>query len=153
MQGDKNLWKKIWKGDIIMSHGTTHSKGVAILIPDNIEATINSTEIDPNRRYIVLCGKFGGKELNLINYYAPTKNDAKKQLEYLEIIIPKINDLHENLILAGDLNTYLDPKLDKKGGKDETTSIYATRILHILEEYNLIDIWRTLFALKITCTN
>jgi hypothetical protein len=34
---DEQTWKAVWKGKIMMSHGMNHSKGVAILIPDNIE--------------------------------------------------------------------------------------------------------------------
>ena len=44
--------------------------------------------------------------------------------------------------MAEDFNTYLDPKLDKKGGVNEKTSNYALHILAVMEEYNLIDIYR-----------
>ena len=43
--GDELIWKTKWKGDIFMSHGTNHSKGVAILIPDKIEYRIINTEL------------------------------------------------------------------------------------------------------------
>jgi exonuclease III len=125
-----------------MSHGTNHSKGVAILIPQNIEYEIQNTDIDPNGRYIILNGKFSGKNLTLMNYYAPTKSDATSQLQYLDILIPKISEYYENLVLGGDLNVNLNPSLDKKGGKTEKTSVYATRLLQVFEEFNLIDIWR-----------
>ena len=33
--GDEMLWKAEWGGQIIMSHGTQNSKGVAVLIQKN----------------------------------------------------------------------------------------------------------------------
>jgi endonuclease/exonuclease/phosphatase family metal-dependent hydrolase len=142
LEGDEQIWSKIWKGDIYMSHGTNHSKGVAILIPDYIQTEIKNVEIDQHGRYIILNGRFGDKDLTLINYYAPTKNDSSEQMRYLDQLIPKINVYHENLILAGDLNVNLDPRIDKKGGKKENISPYATRLIDIFSEYNLVDIWR-----------
>jgi hypothetical protein len=103
---------------------------------------INKVEIDQFGRYIILNGTFGGKDLTLINYYAPTKNDSNEQMRYLDILLTKIGVYHENLILAGDLNVNLDPRIDKKGGKKENISPYATRLVDIFSEYNLVDIWR-----------
>ena len=40
------------------------------------------------------------------------------------------------------MNTYLNPLLDKSGGKSEEVSKYATDIIALLEEFNLVDIWR-----------
>jgi exonuclease III len=116
--GDEKLWKNEWKGDIFMSHGTSHSKGVAILIPHTVDFQITDTEIDNDGRYILLNGTFGGKRMSLINYYAPTCTDKKEQLRYFDKIIPLINEHHENLVLAGDLNVHINPLLDKKRRQD-----------------------------------
>ena len=140
--GDEIIWKTEWKGDIFMSHGTNHSKGVAILIPDKIEYSITNTELDPQGRYILINGIFNGKHMSLLNYYGPTGNDQKEQLRYFDKIIPLISENHENLVLAGHLNVHLNPEIDKKGGKKLQPSVYADRILQTLEEFNLIDVWR-----------
>ena len=47
-----------------------------------------------------------------------------------------------NIIVGGDFNTYLDPELDKLGGKKEEISEYAREIKEFNKEFNLIDIWR-----------
>ena len=47
-----------------------------------------------------------------------------------------------NIILAGDLNTYLDVNIDKKGGKVEMPLKYSQTIKNICEEFLLTDIWR-----------
>jgi exonuclease III len=139
--GDELIWKNDWKGEIFLSHGTNHSKGVAILITDKIEYCIANTVIDPLGRYILINGTFGGKDMSLLNYYAPTGNDKKGQLQYFDQIIPLISEYHEKLVFAGDLNVHLNPEIDKKGGKTLQTTAYADRILQTLEEFNLIDVW------------
>ena len=48
----------------------------------------------------------------------------------------------KSLIIAGDLNTYLNPLLDKKGGISEAQSRYSTSLNELCEEYTLCDIWR-----------
>ena len=138
-QNDETLWKNNWNGQIYMSHGTNHSKGVAILIPEDIETDIKNIDIDQEGRCIIVNGKFGGRDLTLMNLYAPTKNDINNQMNFISKLIPKINEFHENLIMGGDLNTYLNPQLDKKGGKLQNISQYASRLLEMFEEYNLID--------------
>jgi hypothetical protein len=80
--------------------------------------------------------------MSLLNYYAPTGNDKKEQLRYFDKILPLISEHHDNLVFTGDLNVHLNPEIDKKGGKTLQPSVYAERIIQIMEEFNLIDIWR-----------
>ena len=112
-----------------MSHGTNHSKGVAILIPEYIDFKVDTTVIDPNGRYIYIGGNVNGKRLCLLNCYAPTNSNIKEQLKYIDSILPIITEHHENLLLAGDLNVHLDPNMDKKGGKINMATPYASRLL------------------------
>ena len=46
------------------------------------------------------------------------------------------------MILGGDFNTYLNPTLDKNGGKSELESNYAKQLKSVCKEFDLIDIWR-----------
>lgn len=50
----KRVWGNVFKGDILMSHGTNNSKGVAILLGDKLEHKIQETSIDRRGRYIIL---------------------------------------------------------------------------------------------------
>ena len=47
-----------------------------------------------------------------------------------------------NLLLGGDFNTVLDSNIDKHNGKNDTHKRCRTKINHIIDTYNLIDIWR-----------
>ena len=65
-------WKKTWKGKIFFSHGTVNSRGVAILIHEDVVAQIEKVVIDPNGRYLLVEGKMAENKLALCTYYAPT---------------------------------------------------------------------------------
>ena len=102
-----------------MSYGTSQSKGVAILMPKQLDYDIDSTELDNNGRYISLEGSFNGHNLCLLNVYAPTADKMNEQNEFLDKITPIIDNNSHQLIIAGDLNCHLTPK-DKYGSQYKT---------------------------------
>ena len=76
--------------------------------------------------------------------YAPTKDHLQEQLEILNSIkqiLEQNND--KNIIIGDDLNTYLNMELDKKGGTRDALSKYSNTLASVMEEFSLIDIWRT----------
>jgi exonuclease III len=140
--GDMENWKKIWKGQIFLSHGNVQSKGVAILIHENVSAEIERVVTDPHGRYVLVEGKIAHNDLALCNYYAPTRDKSKDQLEMLDILQEVISNVHHKLVFGGDMNVWLQPHLDKYGNSEMTKA--ARKMNSILENLNLIDIWRTL---------
>ena len=46
-------WEAEWSGNVVASHGTTHSKGVMVLFKPNLNVTINKTLADKNGRYVL----------------------------------------------------------------------------------------------------
>ena len=78
----------------------------------------------------------------LINVYSPTKDNPvghKYFLNTLKELIESHGD--ENIIIGGDFNICLDPKIDKKSGNIEKISSCAENLLAICDEYSLIDLW------------
>ena len=45
---DEKQWKKEWEGQIYFSHGTSNSKGVAILISPNLDLKFSNIINDPD---------------------------------------------------------------------------------------------------------
>lgn len=41
-----------WRGDMLFTHGSNHSKGVLILFHEQIQYEVKNSTIDPNGRYI-----------------------------------------------------------------------------------------------------
>ena len=140
VHGDLEKWKKEWQGEMFLSSGTSQSKGVAILISPNIDCTIEKTEIDQEGRYIMLTGIFNGHKLSLVNIYAPTADKKTEQIKFLDQIITLLENNSEKLILAGDLNTHLQP--EDKYGVSYIKTEFATKLLDTMNEYGLTDIWR-----------
>jgi len=141
----ENTWKQEWGGDIVFSHGSSNSKGVAILLPKQADYTILNKEVDNDGRFIIIEIKYENEIYVLINIYAPTQNHENEQIH----VINKIRDSlapYEggNIILGGDLNLALNPLKDKKGGSTTTLTCnkYRTELLALTDALNLTDIWR-----------
>jgi exonuclease III len=140
--GDMEYWKKSWPGPIFFSHGSTNSRGVAILLHQDLNVEIDNVVIDPNGRYLIIECCIADNNIALCNYYAPTSDKTKEQIEMLDTLQPLISNVHHKLIFAGDMNNWLQPTLDKYGNSELTKG--ARKLNDILEQYNLIDIWRIL---------
>ena len=50
----EKVWQREWKGDIVFSHGTNHSKGVAMLFKGNVDYEVKHCKTDKNGRYIIM---------------------------------------------------------------------------------------------------
>lgn len=144
-EADEKIWKNEWGGQIYFSHGKSNKRGVAVLIPNelNLEFSyIDGIRDQDGRIFLIQC-EVEKLPLTIINVYAPTKDKQESQLEFLENLTCLISDYSDkNIIIGGDFNVCLDPDKDKKGGNKENVSIYGTKILNILEEFSLTDIWR-----------
>ena len=141
----ENQWRNEWGAEMISSHGSSNSRGVAILFKNGIDCTINHKIVDLDGRYITLKACIQDKDYVLINVYAPNKD--KDQVNFfnklLSILQNENLDSVDNIILGGDLNCPLDPLLDKKGG----ASIKRKSVISCVDDFksklDLVDIWRS----------
>ena len=69
----ENNWRKQWKGEMFFSHGSSHSRGVLVLIRNNLDFKIRSTKVDSQGRYIFLEAYIQDSPYFLLNIYAPNK--------------------------------------------------------------------------------
>ena len=141
----ENQWRKEWEGDVYFNHGTNLACGVAILMPKNLVYTVNDQVIDNHGRFLLLDISTEDWNMVIINIYAPTKDHALEQIDFLESIqniIPEYSD--KNLVIGGDLNVCLNPQIDKLGGTLEHQSKYAQCLEKFCELLNLTDVWRVL---------
>ena len=144
-ESSERYWKSEFKGQIEFSHGKSSARGVATLISKDIDIIINEIIRDNTGRFLLLDTTFEGQTLILCNVYAPTKDDLDLQYKFIEFVQERLLEYSDkNLLIGGDFNICLDPAIDKKGGKHEKQSKCAKKLLDIMEEYNLIDIWRFL---------
>jgi exonuclease III len=142
-----SLWMEDWgHKNIFFAHGDSRSRGTAIILPNSDDIKINSSECDPNGRYVALNITIKDNDFFIINGYAPTSNNSALQIEWLtkiQNIIEQVSDM--NLIIGGDLNDYFIPALDKYNPiKDLAETEYIKMWKVICDDLNLMDIWRTL---------
>ena len=50
----EKMWRSEWGSKVLFSHGTSNSRGVAILFPNNIEYTIKKTISDTEGRFLIV---------------------------------------------------------------------------------------------------
>ena len=137
-------WKNEWGAGIIMSHGSSNSREVAILIKKGVDYTLRSKIIDALGRYIILKVEIKDKIYVLINIYAPNKD--KDSFKFFADLLARLKnenlDEEENIILGGDFNCPLNTILDKKGGILTPRKSVVSIINSIQGDLDLIDIWR-----------
>ena len=115
---DEQIWKKDWDGDILYSHGSANSRGVAILLPTDIYINFEIISIPRDLYWRILMSecKIESQSFILVNVYAPTKDKPQEHIW-----------------------TFL---LTKKGDTSERQSEYSQLLQGFCHEMSLTDIWR-----------
>ena len=139
----ETIWKTQYKGKMFYSHGTNHSRGVMILIKDDLEFDLKSSVLDPEGRYILINATVQGSDYLFINIYAPNK--VQEQCDFFSCLDKLIEKFHvsagEKIVLGGDYNVILDPDWDCSGGnpiKKDSVKFIEDMCLN----FDLVDIWR-----------
>jgi exonuclease III len=135
----------VWDGNIFFANGTSRKRGVAILLPKDMEYNLLDEKRDPDGRYVALKLETEGKLYGLINGYAPTADLLAEQILWLSKITTIIEDYGDTqIVFGGDINEGLT-KLDKFANRDKwKESEYVLGWKQNFIEYQLLDIWRAL---------
>ena len=131
-------WKKEWLGKSIWHSGTTpKASGVAILFKENLQIQIIQTQKDKDGQILNCIIKFEDDTYLLINIYAPTKPDQRKNFyKNLQNFIK----CDQKTIPAGDFNMVENVFLDRIAGNPNNTHTLGTQNLNCVKNKNkLID--------------
>ena len=151
----ENQWRKEWGGNILFSHGSNNSKGVAILIKPNANCKIDNVVCDTDGRYILVRMLIDNQYYYLLNTYFP--NTEKDQIIFLDHLCAKIDNVvdREQLIMGGDINIAIDPIMDRRSKNKDSDDHKNSRIRlkRFLLKLNLVDIFRVKnpHLVKYTC--
>ena len=78
----ENQWRNEWGTEIIISHRSSNSRGVAGLMKKGVEVIVHPKIMDPQRCFIILKVEFNDNLYVLISVYAPNKD--KGSVKFLE---------------------------------------------------------------------
>lgn len=135
-----DIVNKGWHGQIFHStSNSTHSRGVSILIKNNLPYKVISKYTDKEGRMLLLNIEINGTEYTLCNVYAPTiLTDRIEFFGKLKQFIQIHAISRNNLLIGGDFNC-VDNVADRNSGNLDKSSQALTKLK---KDVNLIDIWR-----------
>lgn len=115
------------------------SRGLAILLCQNVLFEESYIIRDKNGHYAIIQGKLFNRPVVLANFYAPNWDDVDFFRNLFSLLLSL--DSHD-LILGGDFNCVLDRKQVRSSTKVTSLSNSARCINTFLQAYGVIDPWR-----------
>ena len=139
-------WKMYGKNNgrvtCFFSHGSSHSRGVLILVRDHLDFKLQSFKADVEGRFILLEAIIQETPFLFINIYAPNK--CAEQREFFKTIAEEIKSCvlaDYSIVVGGDFNVIFDQDIDGSGGvKKKKDSVKYLE--DICLDQDLVDIWR-----------
>ena len=100
---------------MIYAHGTTHSKGVCILLNPNSPFNLNSIQVDPEGRFLIAKITIEEECFSITNVYSP--NNCHEQDDFIRKLSEKFTSKTgtSKVITSGDWNNTLN-QIEKQGG-------------------------------------
>ena len=144
---NEQKWRREWGNHMYFSNGTSNARGVAIIITGNYEYRVLRLERDNEGRFLILEIERKGAVYTIGNIYAPTRNFEKDQQQCFTNFTAKL-ELMQNIhtILGGDLNLYMNPRLDKLDNSPDYNDNrnFRADVCSFVETNNIVDVWRTI---------
>lgn len=132
--------KRRWPGQVISASYLSHIRGVMILIHKSVPFKVDNVIRDIGGRYLIVQGTLINEKINMIKIYAPNDDNPK----FFENLFLLISSLPGKILIAGDFNCTLDPKLDRSTGVDSSHIQSRKKLLQYIKDLNLCDPWRRL---------
>ncbi|KAJ8039510.1 hypothetical protein HOLleu_17256 [Holothuria leucospilota] len=136
---DQIIWSNEWGGKAFFAHGTVFSKGVSILLKPSVSVDPAKVVCDNDGRFVILCVKVCNVNLLLINIYGHNLD----RVDLFTSIEAHISNYDWDVIIwGGDFNLVLNLQEDKIGGLPQTNFNARAKLLSLIENHDLLDIWR-----------
>ena len=115
--------KKRWRGEVYYTAFSAYARGVLIWIRSRVPFQLTESLVDPEGHYVVLVGRLEGRDVVLVNIYAPNVDqgiffdDISRKLAAF-LVCP--------IILEGTFNCVADPNLDRSHTPLRDSPIHRT---------------------------
>lgn len=142
----EKIWQAEWGGPILFAHGASNARGVLILLKRDLDFKILEQQSDEDGRYVIAKLAVHQMTFLAVNIYSPTQDHQLDQVRLIDKLEEKIVCMDtDNILLGGDFNLCLNPKLDKTHQRESAQrSTYTDRMESLLDSLSLTDIWRDL---------
>lgn len=132
---DEKLWSAEWGGKIIFAQGTTHSKGVCILLNPNSPFNLSGIQVDPEGRFLIAKITIEEKCFFITNIYAP--NNCHDQDDFIRTLSEKLMSKTDTskVIISGYWNITLN-QIDKRGGLPWKVTSGKNTLIDLMKELN-----------------
>ena len=134
--------RREWGYDAFFSSFASNSRGVAILINNNIDYKLINVTKDLNGNYIILRIEAFETRFVIVNVYGPNDDQPNFYIN-LEDTIRSSGEI-ENLIIAGDFNLVMNFDLDYCNYVRRNNVEAREKVLDIISNFDLLDIYREL---------
>lgn len=134
--------KSEWGFHAYFSSFSSNSRGVAILVNNNVEYKLLNVVKDINGNFIILHVNMFEKEFLIVNIYGPN-NDSPEFYVQLEEIVERIGHT-EHIIFGGDWNLVRNFELDCCNYLRQNNVNACKQVDDMSNSLNLVDIWREL---------
>lgn len=136
---DQTRRRKSWIGQVFHSSFNSKARGVAILIDKKMQFSATNVISDPQGRYVIVVGTLFNTPVLLVNVYAPNFDDV----EFANRLLSSLPDLNTHLmIFGGDLNTVINPTLDRSSIRSITPSSMSRAFSLFMDQNGYVDPWR-----------
>ena len=132
------MWANQWGNKCIFSHGTSQSRGVALLLSKKLANSVEEIRRDMNGRYIICKIKVDQYSYCIANIYAPNV-DAPEFFAEVQSVIQELDAVYN--IIGGDFNVVLNPDLDRNVPHSYHTLAHSV-LSDCIDELDLCDVWR-----------
>ena len=139
--------RSCWGYDCFLSGKDTNKNGVAVLFNNNFEHKVRNVIRDPEGCYIVIDIEVREKRITLVNLYGSSSKDNFQFFDDLFHMVENVGN--EDIIMGGDWNVVLNPKLDARNYNSYSNRPRSrNKIVEMMGDLQLVDVWRHLFPDK-----
>ena len=124
---------------VFSAYGDRHSRGVSLLVKRSLGASVNVVFAGAAGRLIVADVAVNSRKFRIVVVYAP--NTPGERVSFFRELGPYLT-FSERLVLVGDWNAILDPKLDKGGRGASGKERCERSLIDMMARNDLIDRYR-----------
>lgn len=139
---NESFIRSVWGYECFFSSLTSNSRGVAILVNNNVEFKIWKEKKDRNGNFLALDISINGTRLTLLSLYGPNQDIPG----FFDNIMSIIEDFgNENYVICGDFNLVLNPTIDCFNYLHINNPNARMKVLEIIDQWNLVDPFREIY--------